>query len=150
MNLKGCGRKQSWPNLRYYPGIFLEGLRKTTKALSQDNRFPCQDLNSGPTEYEAGVLSTRPRRSARSRFALKVFILSRFWVWTYLYVSQRDIAVMLKWKIYFSPATTDSGSLEHRAPATHRTREELGWEETHMKQRSKSKINSGRSEERNR
>jgi hypothetical protein len=31
MNWKGCGRKQ-WSNLRYYPGISLEGLRKTTKS----------------------------------------------------------------------------------------------------------------------
>jgi hypothetical protein len=31
MNLKGYGRKRSWPNLRYYPEIYLEGLRKTTK-----------------------------------------------------------------------------------------------------------------------
>jgi len=31
MNWKGCERKWSWPNLRYYPGICLEGLRKTTK-----------------------------------------------------------------------------------------------------------------------
>jgi hypothetical protein len=31
MNWKGYGRKWSWPNLRYYPGIFLEGLWKTTK-----------------------------------------------------------------------------------------------------------------------
>jgi hypothetical protein len=28
MNWKGCGRKRSWP---YYPGIFLEGLRKIIK-----------------------------------------------------------------------------------------------------------------------
>jgi hypothetical protein len=33
MNWKGCGRKQSWPNLRYYPNIFLEGLGKPTKNL---------------------------------------------------------------------------------------------------------------------
>jgi hypothetical protein len=25
---------------RYYPGIFLNGVRNTTKSLSQDNRFP--------------------------------------------------------------------------------------------------------------
>jgi hypothetical protein len=30
--LIGFGRKQSWPNLRHYPGILLEGLRKTTKT----------------------------------------------------------------------------------------------------------------------
>jgi hypothetical protein len=56
MNWKGCGRKRSWPNLRYYPGICLEGLRKTTKNLSQDNRSPGRDLNPGPPEYE-GVFS---------------------------------------------------------------------------------------------
>jgi hypothetical protein len=34
MNWKGCGRKLSWHNLRYYPGIRLEGLRKITTNLS--------------------------------------------------------------------------------------------------------------------
>jgi hypothetical protein len=24
--LKGCGRKWSWPNLRYYSSIYMEGL----------------------------------------------------------------------------------------------------------------------------
>jgi hypothetical protein len=28
----------SWPNLRYYPRIFLEGLGKTTKSLTQDSQ----------------------------------------------------------------------------------------------------------------
>jgi hypothetical protein len=54
MNWKGCGRKRSWPNLRYYPGICL-GLRKTTKNLSQDSRTPGRDLNPGPPKYEARV-----------------------------------------------------------------------------------------------
>jgi hypothetical protein len=33
VNWKRCGRKRSWPNLRYYPSICLEGLRETTKNL---------------------------------------------------------------------------------------------------------------------
>jgi hypothetical protein len=33
----GFGRKRSWPNLRYYPGTFLERLKKNTKNLSQDS-----------------------------------------------------------------------------------------------------------------
>jgi hypothetical protein len=57
--------KRSWPNLRYYPGICMEGLRKTTKPLSRDSRSPGRDLNPGPPEYE-GVLITRPRRSVWS------------------------------------------------------------------------------------
>jgi hypothetical protein len=38
----------------------LEGLRKTTKNLGKDSRFPGRDVNPAPPEYEAGVLSTWP------------------------------------------------------------------------------------------
>jgi hypothetical protein len=57
INWKGCERKRSWPNLRHCPGICLDGLRKTTKNLGQDSRSPGPDLNLGPPEYEAGVLT---------------------------------------------------------------------------------------------
>jgi hypothetical protein len=67
MNWKGCGRKRSWPNLRYYPGICLEGLRKTTKNLSQDSR--------SPPEYEAGELTTQLQRSVLTIY--KVYSLDR-------------------------------------------------------------------------
>jgi hypothetical protein len=63
MNWRGCGRKRSCPNLRYYPSIYVEGLRKTTKNLSQNNLSPGRDVNSGPPKYEAGVSTTGPRRS---------------------------------------------------------------------------------------
>jgi hypothetical protein len=59
----GFGRKRSWPNLRNYPGIRLEGLRKTTEHLSQDSRSPRRDLKPGHPEYEARVLTSGPRRS---------------------------------------------------------------------------------------
>jgi hypothetical protein len=62
--LEECGTKRSWPNLRHYLGNCLEGLRKTTKNLSQENQPPGRDLNAGPSEYEAQVLATRPRCSA--------------------------------------------------------------------------------------
>jgi hypothetical protein len=35
-----CGRMYSWPNQRYYPATYLEGLRKTMKNLSQDIQVP--------------------------------------------------------------------------------------------------------------
>jgi hypothetical protein len=47
-------RKQTWLNFKYYPGICLEGLRRTTKNLSHDSRYSGQDLNSRPPEYEVG------------------------------------------------------------------------------------------------
>jgi hypothetical protein len=37
---------------------FLEGLRKTTKNLSQDSRFTGQDSNLVPAKYKTGVLIT--------------------------------------------------------------------------------------------
>jgi hypothetical protein len=63
MSWKGFGRKWSRPNCRYYTGIRLEGLRKNHEKLSQDSRSPGRDLNPEPPEYEAGVLTTQPRRS---------------------------------------------------------------------------------------
>jgi hypothetical protein len=77
MNWKGCGRKWSWPNLRYYPGICLEGLGETTRNLSQDNRSPGGDLNPGPPEYEARVLSCRRWRSLAAELS-KTFLRTAY------------------------------------------------------------------------
>jgi hypothetical protein len=52
-------RKRSGTNYRYYPGIWVEGLRKTSA------RSPGRDLKPGPPEYEVGVLPTRPRCPVR-------------------------------------------------------------------------------------
>jgi hypothetical protein len=49
--------------LRYYPGIHLEGLRKTTKNSIRMAGLRGRDLDPGPPEYEAGVLMTWPRPS---------------------------------------------------------------------------------------
>jgi hypothetical protein len=50
MNLKG---------FRNVPG----GTEENHEKLSQVRRFPGRDLNPVPPEYEAGVLTTQPRRS---------------------------------------------------------------------------------------
>jgi hypothetical protein len=44
-------------------GNRMDGLRKTTKSLSQDSRSSGLDLKPGPLENEAGMLITRPRLS---------------------------------------------------------------------------------------
>jgi hypothetical protein len=49
--------------LRYYPGIRLEGLRKTTKKWVRLAGRRSRKCNPVPPEYEAGVLTTRPLRS---------------------------------------------------------------------------------------
>jgi hypothetical protein len=58
---KGYGGKQSWPKLRYYAGICLEGVKKTTENLSQDSWSPGQDMNPGPPAYEKEVITTQPQ-----------------------------------------------------------------------------------------
>jgi hypothetical protein len=63
MTWKGCGRVRSWYNIRYCPGICLEGLTEATNNLNQISRSPGRDFNPEPPEYEAGVVTTGPRRS---------------------------------------------------------------------------------------
>jgi hypothetical protein len=55
MNWKICGKKRSWPNLRYYPGIRLKGLSKAMSNISHNSRFPGRVLNPRSPEYEAGL-----------------------------------------------------------------------------------------------
>jgi hypothetical protein len=50
MNWKGSGIKRSWPNSKEISSICLEELRKTTKTLSQDSRYPSLDSNLGPSK----------------------------------------------------------------------------------------------------
>jgi hypothetical protein len=47
-------------NFRYYLGIYLEGQRR--KNVSKDSQPPGRYLNSGPPDYEAGMLTSRPSR----------------------------------------------------------------------------------------
>jgi hypothetical protein len=58
-DVEGSGRV---PIIRYYPILSMEGLRKTIKNLSQHSRSPSRDLNPGPAEYEARLLTTQPGR----------------------------------------------------------------------------------------
>jgi hypothetical protein len=45
-------------NLGHFPGICLQGLKKATKVLSQDNRPPVRDLSPGPLKYEVFVMDS--------------------------------------------------------------------------------------------
>jgi hypothetical protein len=43
--------------LRHYPGIYLEGMRRTTNCLGQDSPWLGSDLNTGLTnEYSRGKM----------------------------------------------------------------------------------------------
>jgi hypothetical protein len=49
------------PNSGYYPGNFLERLKKITKNFSMESLFTFLGLNLGPRDYETGVRGTRPQ-----------------------------------------------------------------------------------------
>jgi hypothetical protein len=49
--------KRSLSNSGYYPGIFVEGLRKTTQDLSSVR------IELGPLEYDTQMLTTQLRHS---------------------------------------------------------------------------------------
>lgn len=57
MNWKGCGKKQSCPDLRYHPGSHL-GVLTITTNVGQGSQSPGQDVNMGPSQYEE-MLTTR-------------------------------------------------------------------------------------------
>jgi hypothetical protein len=61
MNWKGCERKRSGPDFKALSENLLRGTEKTTKTLSEYRRSPGRDLNLGPPDNEAGVLTTPPR-----------------------------------------------------------------------------------------
>jgi hypothetical protein len=63
MDCKVFGRKQSWPDFKVLSQHALKENEKTTKNLSQHSLSSGRNLNAGPPEYKAGVLTPRPRRS---------------------------------------------------------------------------------------
>jgi hypothetical protein len=63
--------------LWYSTSILLEGLRETTKNLSQDHWSPGRDLRSGPPKYEYEPFS----HSVRSHIQEGTYI-----VYTHMYV----------------------------------------------------------------
>jgi hypothetical protein len=57
--LEGYGRRQLWPNLRYYHRISFERLRKTMENLSQDSWCPGQDFHIDTSQIQVTVVTTR-------------------------------------------------------------------------------------------
>jgi hypothetical protein len=66
MNWNGRGRKRPWVNTKVLSQHLLEELRESTRDLSYYIGYLGRDLNPPPDE--AGVLTTRPRRSVSVLF----------------------------------------------------------------------------------
>jgi hypothetical protein len=84
MNSKGSGSKWLWS---HYPGICVEGLRKTTRNPSQDSQSPGWDLKSGPPEYKAGVLTTWPWCSVRYGTMISIHYILTPWARTWRFIT---------------------------------------------------------------
>jgi hypothetical protein len=54
MHWEGCGRKWSWPNLRYCLSICMKGLGKTTETFGQTNWFSVLAFETGTSEISCG------------------------------------------------------------------------------------------------
>jgi hypothetical protein len=62
MNSKRFGSKLSWPNFKGLSRNSLGGTEENHKTSIRRAGRRDRVLNLGPPEYEAGVLTTRPRR----------------------------------------------------------------------------------------
>jgi hypothetical protein len=67
MNWKGCGRKRSWPNLRYWPGTSLQILRETNTG--QDSRSAGPRFE--PRTSECKVAASQLRVFAKKKFCAR-------------------------------------------------------------------------------
>jgi hypothetical protein len=60
MNYKRCDRKGKWHNLKNYPRICLDGLRKDAETRSQNIGCPGQHSNQETSEYKLEAWSLEP------------------------------------------------------------------------------------------
>jgi hypothetical protein len=58
INWKGSGSKRSWPNFKVLSRHSPEETEENHKNFSHDNRSRGRDINPGPLEYKAGMLTT--------------------------------------------------------------------------------------------
>jgi hypothetical protein len=63
VNWKGFGRNRSWPNVKVASQHSIGGTEENHDNVSQDSLSLGRNLNPRPPEYEAGVLTARPRRA---------------------------------------------------------------------------------------
>jgi hypothetical protein len=98
-NMEGSGRDLIFGNI---PVLTSRHLGKPN--LSQDRWPPDRDLKSGPSEYEAGMLTSRPRGSAR--------LLSHACSW----VTGRTFLHYVGVRVTSTLRTRNLGSLAPKAP----------------------------------
>jgi hypothetical protein len=65
--LKNHGRMCLWTNFKYYSGICMEELGKTTKFPSEDAYCSDQNLSPGHPKYKAENLTPASRLSVEHR-----------------------------------------------------------------------------------
>jgi hypothetical protein len=119
-------RKWLWPNLKYYPGTYLSGLRGTTNSLSQNNWPPGRVLNPRTPQYEAWEL-----HYARRKYLVKLKLNELSWNTTVRFTTGTftlsttftlvlgHIELATHWvQGAFSITQTDGGGAHHSPPAS--------------------------------
>jgi hypothetical protein len=79
MNWKGFVRNRLWPNFKGLSRYSSGRTDENHENLNQDSQSPGRDFNPAPAEYEAGVLTSGPRRSVdpQHRIAEAQFFIPR-------------------------------------------------------------------------
>lgn len=97
--LKGCGKKFSWPNLRYHPGICVAVMRKTTRISVR--------IVSVLVKFLAGqLLNTSQKDYCLSQFVGFVILLNFISINIKpvhdIYISKYVFIYRFKMKIFFT------------------------------------------------
>jgi hypothetical protein len=74
MNWKGFRRKSPWPNFKALLWHSPGGTEENHEKLSQDSWSLGQNLNLKPSEYETGILTTRPQHSVLFIHGLLLYV----------------------------------------------------------------------------
>jgi hypothetical protein len=73
MNWRGFGRKRSWRKFNVLPGYSPEETERNQKNIKHDSLWTGPRFEPEPPEYEAGVLTTRPRRSVPFSIVIRLW-----------------------------------------------------------------------------
>jgi hypothetical protein len=152
MNWKGCGRKGLWANFSVLSRHLPVETEKNPREQSQDSRSSDRNLNTGPPEYEVGVLTTWPLSSVKNyRLLIRVSFNYSSLLWSSLYlllvfpvlVTEQVACIihlraqhLMRHVISIVPSQNSGGVLSC-VPVSLNRRLLLGWQTKHKKMGSR-------------
>lgn len=113
-----------WRILIYYSSICLEGLRKSTRNLSQDSQSPVRDFNPGSYRQGTGILTIRSGSLVLESGQKKVDNLGRNFcmglIFSQLFTYCRSVLLFAKHPVHLVPGVThvQTSHFSRQAPET--------------------------------